>query len=63
MRSAALFCAVLVAIAAGAVLAGLASSHEIGKFLLIALLWYPIDRFFTYVSGWNPRPPPDQDRT
>ncbi|HWT09340.1 MAG TPA: hypothetical protein VN329_09250 [Roseomonas sp.] len=63
MRSAAQFCAGLVAIAAAAVLAELASARDVVTVVLIALLWYPIGCFFEFLLGWNPRPPANQDRT
>lgn len=42
MRRAA--CVALFAIAAGLVLAGLVTGREVAIVVLLALLWYPIDR-------------------
>jgi len=56
-----LFCGVLAAIAAGAILAELVTAREVGKVLLIALLWHAISRFFEFLLGWNPHPPANQD--
>ncbi len=58
-----LFYAVLAAITAGVVLARLATWGEAAVFWLLALLWYPLDRFLLYLAGWGPRPPSNQDRT
>lgn len=60
---AALVLGVTAAVTAGAVLAGLATWREAVVFWLLALLWYPFDRFLNYLAGWGPRAPSDQDRT
>lgn len=50
-------------VAAGLVQAGYPAWREVALGALLMLVCYPFDRFLSWLAGWGPRPPIDQDRT
>ena len=55
-------CGMAAALAAGALSAGWATERQVVAFMLIGVLWYPLDRFLHFLLTWDSRPQGGKDK-